>query len=219
MSISTNPAPARTDVPLASSPATAEASAASAAATDRTVRRAGIMVAAGTLSWVTGLALVGNTPESSIGITIGDLSALPFQIGLFALVGAQLKTRATGVSKIARGMLRVEYVLLTLATVWTVLHGAVPAFRDDLWLAILDAFWPLSMLGMAIIGVKVAITGRWRGPARGWPMVAESWAPVTVPVFVAVGGTVALVVAIGHLLVGYLALGLILAFRPELTRR
>lgn len=47
----------------------------------------------------------------------------------------------------------------------------------------------------------------------------SDWAPVTVPVFVAVGGTVALVVAIGHLLVGYLALGLILALRPELTRR
>ncbi|GAA0950006.1 hypothetical protein [Virgisporangium aurantiacum] len=211
MTISTNPAYARTDVPALDPAPVVDA--------DRAVRRAGIMVTAGTLCWVAGLATVGNVPETTIGITIGDLSGLPFQIGLFALVAAQLKTGATGVTRIARGMLRVEFGLLTLATLWTVLHGAVPAFRDDVWLAVLDAFWPLSMLGMAIIGVKVAIAGRWRGLARGWPAVAESWAPVTVPVFVIVGGAVAQWVAVGHLLIGYTALGLILALRPELTRR
>jgi hypothetical protein len=57
-------------------------------------------------------------------------------------------------------MLRVEYVLLGLASLWTVLHGAVPAFRDDAWPAALDAFWPLSMLGMFIIGLKIAFAGR-----------------------------------------------------------
>ena len=53
-------------------------------------------------------------------------------------------------------MLRVEYGLLFLATLWTVLHGLFPSFRDDAWLAVLDLFWPLSMLGMFIIGVKIA---------------------------------------------------------------
>jgi hypothetical protein len=66
-------------------------------------------------------------------------------------------------------MLRVEYVLLALASTWTVLHGLVPSFRDDLWLAVLDVFWPLSMLGMAVIGVKVALAGRWRGPSASGP--------------------------------------------------
>ena len=116
-----------------------------------------------------------------------------------------------------RGMLRVEFGLLALATLWTVLHGLVPAFRDDTWLAVLDAFWPLSMLGMFIISVKIAVTGRWRGVLRFWPLVAESWAVVTVPVFGALGPVAGQYVGGAHLLVGYTVLGLILAKRPELT--
>ena len=59
----------------------------------------------------------------------------------------------------------------------------MPSARDDLWLAVLDVFWPLSMLGMFVIGVKIAFAGRWTGAARIWPLVAESWAVVSVPAF------------------------------------
>jgi hypothetical protein len=142
---------------------------------------------------------------------------LPFQISLFALVTTQLRTAATGTSRIARGMLRAEYGLLTLATLWTVLHGLVPSFRDDTWLAVLDAFWPLSMLGMFAIGVKIAVTGRWKGKARVWPLIAESWAVVTVPAYGILGATAGQYVGATHALVGYAALGLVLALRPHLT--
>jgi hypothetical protein len=114
-------------------------------------------------------------------------------------------------------MLRVEFVLLGLATLWTVLHGAVPAWRDDTWLAVLDAFWPLSMLGMFVIGVKIAFAGRWRGLARVWPLVADSWAVVCVPSMVLLGQDAVDWIGPAHLLIGYVALGLILARRPELT--
>ena len=124
---------------------------------------------------------------------------------------------STGTSRPAGGLLKVEYVLLTLATLWSVLHGAVPAFRDDLRLSVLDAFWPLSMLGMAVIGVKILFAGRWRGLSRIWPTIAESWAPVCVPGAVLVGTTGIRWVGSAHLLVGYTVLGLILAFRPHLT--
>ena len=206
MTITSTAAPARTDV-------AGTASAPSATM----VRRAGLAVAAGATIWSAAVFAVGSNPSDSLGITISDLGALPFQLGLFALVTAQLRTGATGAGRFARGLLRVEYVLLALATLWTVLHGAVPAFRDDLWLAVLDAFWPLSMLGMFIIGVKIAVAGRWRGVARVWPSVAESWAIVTVPAFVLVGEPVSNWVGGGHLLIGYAFLGLILARRPELT--
>jgi hypothetical protein len=208
MTITNTPAPARTDV----------AGTATAAAPDaKGVRRAGLFLTAGALTWSAAVLTFGSNPTDNLGITITDLGALPFQLALFGLVTAQLRTGATGTSKVARGMLRVEYVLLTLATLWTVLHGAVPAFRDDLWLAVLDAFWPLSMLGMAIIGVKVALAGRWKGVARIWPMIAESWAVVTVPTFILIGPPVSDFVGGGHLIAGYAVLGLILATRTHLT--
>jgi len=205
MTITTTPAPARTDV--------------APPATDTTplVRRTGVVVTAGALIWAGAMAAVGNTPSDSLGITITDLGAVPFRLGLFSLVTAQLRTRATGTSRAAVGLLRVEYVLLTLATVWSVLHGAVPAFRDDLWLGILDLFWPLSMLGMFVIGVKILFAGRWRGMARVWPSIAESWAVVCVPTMVLFGDSAVRWVGSAHLLVGYATLGLILALRPHLT--
>ncbi len=208
MTITNTPAPARTDV----SPARA-----TAAPDAGFVRKAGIAVAAGAAIWSAAVWTFGASPTSNLGIVVTDLGALPFQLGLIGLVTAQLRTGATGTSRAARGMLRVEYVLLTLASLWTVLHGAVPSFRDDLWLAVLDVFWPLSMLGMAVIGVKVALAGRWKGLARVWPVVAESWAVVTIPTFVLVGPPVSDWVGATHLLVGYSVLGLILALRPHLT--
>ncbi|RZU49494.1 hypothetical protein EV385_1245 [Krasilnikovia cinnamomea] len=138
---------------------------------------------------------------------------------MLALVTAQLRTGATGVTRAARAMLKVEYGLLALATLWTVLHGFFPALRDEAWLSILDAFWPLSMVGMFVIGLKIAFAGRWRGAARVWPMVAESWAVATIPVMAIFGFPVADWFGVAHLLAGYVTLGLILALRPALTSR
>ncbi|MGW4946456.1 hypothetical protein ACWEOZ_33280 [Actinoplanes sp. NPDC004185] len=209
MSISTSAVPARTDV-SAAGPDRPAASAAS-------VRRTGWFVAAGGAIWAATMYAVNPQTTDPSGITLIDLGSLPFQFSLFALVTAQLRTGATGITRVARGMLRVEYVLLALATLWTILHGAVPAFRDDLWLSVLDAFWPLSMVGMFVIGVKIAVAGRWRGPARVWPLVAESWAVVTVPSFAILGMGVGQYIGATHAALGYGCLGLILALRPHLT--
>ncbi|GAA3302925.1 hypothetical protein GCM10020218_099420 [Dactylosporangium vinaceum] len=149
-------------------------------------------------------------------LTISDLGGAAFQLGLFALLAIQLRTSATGTSRAARGMLYVEHVLLAVATVWSVLH-AIPSLRDAAFLVPMDVFWPLSMLGMFVIGLKILFTARWQGAARFWPTVAESWAVVTVPTFAVVGSPIADYVGATHLLVGYATLGLILAFRPALT--
>jgi hypothetical protein len=207
MTVTHNPAPARTDVPTGTP----------AAPPVGTVRRAGIAVGVGAAIWGVTMAFVSPQTTDPVGITIGDFGALPFQASLFLLVTAQLRTAATGTSRFARGMLKVEYGLLALATLWTVLHGAVPAFRDDLWLALLDAFWPLSMLGMFVIGVKIAFAARWQGLARVWPLVAESWAVVTVPALAIFGAGVGQAVGATHVILGYGVLGLILAVRPHLT--
>lgn len=207
-----SPAPARTDLPAAVPVAEAVD-----ADLVRSVRRRGYGMAAGALVWAGTIFTVGSNPDSSLGITIGDLGGLAFQLGVMGLIGAMGLSGATGTTRTARAMVKVERVLLSLAILWTVIHGLVPAWRDATWLAVLDAFWPLSMLGMFVLGIKIALAGRWRGAARVWPLVAESWAVVTIPTFVIIGEPVSNWVGGTHLLIGYTVLGLILARRTELV--
>ncbi|MEV7801709.1 hypothetical protein AB0O28_02030 [Microbispora sp. NPDC088329] len=190
----------------------------SAPLAETTVRRLALGLSTGALTWSAVSFLYGFNPATEAGVKITDLGGLAFQSGALCLLAIMGRTGATGVSRVARAMLRVERVLLALAMAWSVFHAFLPAARDSVWMGILDAFWPLSMLGMFVIGVKVAVAGRWRGAARLWPLVAESWVVVTLPTMAILGSSVSDVVGAAHLLVGYTTLGLIIAFRPELVR-
>ncbi|MGY1690922.1 hypothetical protein [Geodermatophilus sp. SYSU D01105] len=210
MSLSTTPAPARTDtaaVPSTPTPRTAST---------RAVRRAGIAVAVGSSAWAGCILAFGFNGEPGWQNVVYEMSGLLFQIGLVALVTVQLRTGAIGTGKLARFLLHTEHVLLGLAMVSTVLYALIPQYYEEPWFLALDAFWPISMIGMFLIGIRIAIAGRWTGAARFWPLGAESWAPVNIPIAQALP-TLSPYVAAGHLLVGYAALGVVLALRPELT--
>ncbi|MGY1683643.1 hypothetical protein [Geodermatophilus sp. SYSU D01176] len=212
MSLSTTPAPARTDTaaPRPTAPV------ARPAASTRLVRRAGVAVAAGSTAWAGGILAFGFGPEDGWQAVTYEMSSLLFQLGLVALVTAQLRTGAIGTGKLARFFLHLEHVLLGLAIVSTLAYTFFREYRDEAWFLALDAFWPISMIGMFLIGIRIAIAGRWTGMARFWPLGAESWAPVNIPIAQALP-TLSPYVAAGHLLVGYVALGVVLALRPELT--
>jgi hypothetical protein len=181
------------------------------------VRRLGLGLTAGTLIWAASIFAFATVTEG-VQERIGDLTGLAFQLGLFCLLAVQFRTRATGLSRPAVAMLRVEAVVLALASIWSLLHGILPAnLQDANWLMVLDISWPLSMIGMMLIGVKLAITGRWRGLLRWWPLVAESWVFVTIPATIIFGDAAARWVGGGHLLIGYATLGVLLAVRPDLV--
>ncbi|HEX6246695.1 MAG TPA: hypothetical protein VFZ64_02380 [Nocardioidaceae bacterium] len=209
--ISTTPAPARTDVRnvVGEHPA---------GLSDTGIRRLGLALAGGAVSWSAANFVFGFSPDSELGLKVTDLTGFAFQLGVLALLQLQTRTRATGTSRKAMAMLRIEKVLLGLAMVWSLVHALVPSARGTAWLAALDVFWPLSMLGMFIIGIKVVVAGRWRGAARVWPGVAESWAVVCVPLMGIFGSPVGDIAGATHLLVGYATLGLIIAARPDLVR-
>lgn len=209
MSVTVNPATARTDE---TGPAAGDV-----LISRRGVRRAGLGVAAGSGLWAAAMLAYGVNPAGTVAGHVTNLTGLAFQLGLFGLVTVQLRTRATGVSRAARALLKVEFGLLGLATLWTVLWSAAPGLREAAPMLILDAFWPLSMLGMFVISIKIATAGRWTGLLRGWPLVAESWAIVNVPMAAAFDDAVLRFTASGHLVIGYLALGVLLVVRPELT--
>ena len=228
-STTTQPALARTDSSrrtAATPSATSRTSRTTAPSTTRTttstisqttVRRLGLALTGGAVAWAASIFVYG-TNDTGFGGRVGDLTGLLFQLGVFALLTVMFHTGATGPSRAARIMLRVEYVLLGLASLWSLIHALTPdAIRESGPVLALDVFWPLSMLGMFVIGIKVAFAGRWRGLLRAWPLVAETWAVVTVPTFLIVGEPFSSWVGGAHLLVGYATLGVLLARRPELT--
>jgi hypothetical protein len=209
MSLTTTPATARTDV---AAPRTA-----GTPVSTRLARRIGLAVAGGSAAWAAGMLAFTNTPPAgTVQHFVYEVTSLLFQLGLVALVTLQLRTRATGTGKLARGFLHAEHVLLGLAIASTFTWMFFREYDHTAWFLALDVFWPLSMMGMAAIGIRIAIAGRWQGAARIWPLVAESWAPVAIPAsFLLVG--YAHYVGAAHLAIGYVMLGVILARRPELT--
>ena len=218
MTVTTSPAPARTDARPAGTAPTPDP-----ARHDAFVRRAGTGLMLGAASW--GLVTLSVTPNADTytGERLHDASGLAFQLGAIALVTAMARTQALGPSRGARIGLVVERVLLSLASLWTVLHFVDYRWADSTdWVVALDLFWPLSMLGMFVVGVKLFRAKAWRGSLRTAPLIAETWAVVTVPTFIlssAMGEAwIASVVGGVHLLLGYSRLGLLMRRSPELTR-
>jgi hypothetical protein len=210
MSLNATPAPARTDLPVAEP--------GPPPAPTNLVRLGGVAMAVGAASWAIGSVLTYDVdPVSDAYPFTYKASTLLFQLGLVALVAVQLRTRATGTGRLARGFLHAEHVLLGLAIASSLQWMFAPDLSENAFFVALDLFWPLSMLGMAAIGIRIAIAGRWRGAARIWPAIAETWALVMFPAMAIVPEEATAFVSAGHLLVGYTTLGLILAARPELT--
>jgi len=212
MSLSTTPAPARTD---GAAPRTPVAPVRRPAST-RLVRAGGLAVTVGSLAWAGGILAFGLNPAPGWKGLAYDASSLLFQLGLVALVYVQLRTGATGTGRLARFFLHLEHVLLGLAITSTLTWMFARQYEEQAWFLALDAFWPLSMLGMFFIGIRIAIAGRWTGAARWWPLGAESWAPVNIPVAQLAAGAAPFIGA-AHLVVGYAGLGVVLMLRPELT--
>ena len=201
MSLSHTPAPARSDV----------ATVTAGPATHRPFLTHGRVLTTGAVAWSASILAVGQDPQSTLGLLVFGLGSGLFQVGVMFLLRVLWRTRAIGSGRIARTVIRVEAGVLSLAMLSTFVDAiGVSNLEQPGWL-VLDLCWPLSMLGMFLIGIRIAIAGRWHGTSRFWPMVAESWAVVTVPALAVGGETVGQLVGAGHLLVGYAVLGVIVA--------
>jgi len=207
MSITQTPAPARSDVDRTAATTTGTEVPAPA----YPYRRLGTMLTVGAVAWSSMIVAFGlnqDGPGNQYGHNAG---ALLFQVGVLALLRVLWRTNAIGDGKLARGVLRAEVVALSVAIVSTLSDFfGITDLTNPVSIAI-DMFWPLSMLGMFLIGIRIAVAGRWKGLSRFYPMVAESWAVVTVPTMGILGEGVARWVGALHLLVGYAVLGQIVA--------
>lgn len=169
------------------------------------------MLTTGALAWASAIAVFGFEGHGP-GIQYGhNAGALLFQLGVLALVRVLWRTWAIGEGRLARGVLRVETGALAVAMVSTLSDFFGITDLDNPVSLAIDMFWPLSMLGMFLIGIRIAVAGRWKGLSRFYPMVAESWAVVTVPTMGILGPGVARWVGALHLVIGYAVLGRIVA--------
>lgn len=206
MTLSHSPAPARSDV-------------ATAAPTGSGPRHPyavhGRVLTAGALAWSASILAVGQDPSTTAGLVVFGIGSGLFQVGLLFLLRTLWRTRALGEGRLARGVLRLETVLVSLAMTSTFVDTIGLSDLSQPGWALLDAFWPLSMLGMFLIGIRIAIAGRWTGVARFWPMVAESWAVVTIPALMIGGELAGQLVGAVHLVVGYAVLGLLVSRKTD----
>jgi hypothetical protein len=171
----------------------------------------GMLLTTGAVAWGLDSLVFGSDPSGSFEEAVSSLTSGTFQLGLLGLLSVLWATKALGEGRLARFFLRLEAVVLVFAMGSTFVDGIGVSDLDKAGWVLLDMCWPLSMLGMFLIGLRVAIAGRWHGKARFWPLIAESWGPVVVPTYGIFGGTVAGVVSFVHLCVGYGVLGQIVA--------
>lgn len=209
MALTQTPAPARSDVRTGRS-------ADDTPSTGRPYVRHGAMLTIGALAWASMIALFGFENEAPGGQYGHNAGALLFQLGVLALVRVLWRTSAIGDGRLARFVLRAETVVLSVAVVSTLSDFFGITNLDNPVSLAIDMFWPLSMLGMYLIGIRIAVAGRWKGLSRFYPMVAESWAVVTVPTLGIFGPGVARWVGAAHLLIGYALLGRIVARKTGL---
>src|SRR6478609_4388960 len=200
MSVQHTPAPARSDLPRRTP--------AGSTSPTRPFYKRGMLITVGAVAWGVDTLIFGTDPSTTTEEVLSSVTGGTFQLGLLTVLFA---TKALGDGRLARVFIRFEAVLLFFAIGSTVADGIGVSDLDQAGWAMLDAFWPLSMLGMFFIGIRIAIAGRWHGKARFWPLIAESWGPIVVPTFGIFGSSVAGVVSFVHLCVGYGVLGQIVA--------
>jgi len=183
------------------------------------VRRNGIVLAVGTALWIPVLFGYDSGDPGSLPSRAFNLAGLVFQVAAFTLLLTMSGTFATGSRLAGRALLRVAQTILAIAMVSTVLTTIFPFDSAPDWVLMTDLFWPLSMLGLFVVGITVAAVGRWRGELRVWPLLAGSWLLVAMPIDSLLGEDT----LIGMVVMGlwtaatFPVLGIMLARRPELT--
>lgn len=180
-----------------------------------TVRVCGAAVLAGAATWSV-TWLVAGVPEEGVNEAVEIWGSFAYQLGLVALLVAMRGTEATGTSRWGHTVLAGEALLVGLALAWTVPHLADPNYmthHESGLLVALDAAWPLSMLGLVVVGVAVARANRWPGPLRWLPLAASLLLPFDILSMLLLGPWPAIVARAAYMTVTYGALGLLLLRR------
>ena len=181
-----------------------------------TVTRIGFALAISAPLWAVVMALFGRHEGFGWQTIAMGVPALAFQLSVLGLLrieaGDRAMSRPAATGRVARIGFGIEAVLVCGAMVSTILDAGWLLHGTPLWAA-MDLCWPLSMLGMLIIGIRIAIAGRWTGALRWHALFAHSWILWGIPLSALGGPGMYLVVV--QVILGYGWLGARLALRPH----
>lgn len=136
----------------------------------------GALVALGGVCW--GVSWILSPSQQGDNSQVEIWASGLYQLGLLSLLAVGWVTGGTGTTRTARAVLAAETVAVLLAVAWTVPYLFDANRPTTGILVVLDAFWPLSMLGLVVVGILVARAGRWPRPLRHLPLLASLVIPV-----------------------------------------
>lgn len=175
-----------------------------------TVAAGGVALAIGSATWAVTM-LVADPPVNGYSPRLEILGGLAYQVGLAGFLTAVWLTGAMGTRRGARAVFWTEAVLLALASVWSVVYAVDSGTMEHVAMVVLDATWPLSMVGLVPVGVYVWRARVWPGLLRKLPLVASLWLPLDVAATVIGGDTAGLAFRAAWLAVVWGGLGLLIA--------
>lgn len=142
----------------------------------------GILVALGAVTWAA-TRLATGIPEEGVNDPIEIWGGAAFLVGVVAMLAVMRATDATGASRWGRIIVNVGFVFVALAMAWNIPFMVDANRPHEGVVVVLDAFWPLSMVWLIVVGVAVVRARRWPTPARWLPLAASMLVPLDVALF------------------------------------
>lgn len=125
-----------------------------------------------------GMLLMEQFPELK-KTAFDGLSGIVFMLPWMGSLVGLIRLEATGHSVFGRWIIPANLLTLTLANCWNVYNAITPWANAPLfWF--LDAFWPISMLTMLVVGTTIAWVGKLQGWVRYVPLAVGLWLPFTI---------------------------------------
>ena len=178
------------------------------------IRVGGAVLTAGSICWAVTL-LVTEPPEDGVSPRLEILGGFAYQLGLAGLLLAVWLTGGLGRVPGARVVLVTETALLALASVWSVVYAIDHRTQEHLVMVVLDATWPLSMLGLVVLGIYLVLARVWPTLPRQLALVASLWLPLDLAATLIGGDTAGLAFRVTWLMVVWGALGVLIAVFGE----
>lgn len=136
----------------------------------------------GTITMICAPALLveGLLLQGQENVLVSGIASMVFMAGWICSNTGMRRMRAAGPGLWGQAVLLIQLVGLVLAFVFGSIEATKLLDDNNIVFIAIDAFWPLSMLWMLVVGVAVIVAKRLPGWKRFVSVLCPFWLPVTV---------------------------------------